>query len=152
MGFAPADDPRIVILTRLEDPTEGSYYGGAIAAPTSQAALQAALATDGVQIDPRLVVSDARPRRWSGRRATLDRGGPFVFAVDVTEETWDATGSDSDRLPVFLPDLTGLAPRSAVARLHELGLRVEWEGTGKVVGQTPRPGSEMVNGQTVVLR
>ena len=151
VGFAPVDDPRIVILTRLEDPTEGSYYGGAIAAPTSQATLQAALAADGVQLDPRLVVSGAQPRRWSGRQRSPGRDGPFIFAVGVAEETWSGVTDGGEPL-IALPNLTGLSPRSAAARLHELGLRVEWQGHKTVERQNPSPGTEVVRGQTVVLR
>ena len=153
VGFAPADDPRIVILTRLEDPKGGVYYGGAIAAPTSQATLKAALAADGVQVDPRLVVSDARPRPWSGGGAAGTPEGAVIFASSGT----GAPGTDdltdtSGRGVVALPDLAGLSARAAAARLHALGLRVEWRGQGSVAGQSPAPGSELLRGETVVLR
>jgi len=150
VGFAPADDPSVVILTRLEDPTEGSYYGGAIAAPTSQATLQAALATDGIQFDPRLVVKGARPRAWNGRPAASGRSGPFVFAVDSEHETAPVRVEESD--VVTLPSLRGLSPRSAAARLFELGLEVAWEGQETVREQNPVAGSRLRRGETVVLR
>ena len=140
VGFAPADDPRIVILTRLEDPRGGVYYGGAIAAPTSQAALAAALTTEGVQVDPRLVVSDARPRPWRA-----------VFAAGVPPESWAADDAGSVSL-VALPDLTGLSARAAAMRLHGLGLNVAWRGEGAVASQSPAPGSELARGETVVLK
>ncbi len=150
VGFAPADDPRVVILTRLEDPTVGSYYGGAIAAPTSQATLQAALATDGGRIDPRLVVQDATPRPWHGRPSESGRSGPFIFAVD------GAGGSSPQRVEedemVMLPNLFGLSPRSAAARLYELGFDVSWEGQETVHEQSPAAGSSLRRGETVVLR
>ncbi|MCG8468638.1 MAG: PASTA domain-containing protein [Gemmatimonadetes bacterium] len=150
VGFAPADDPRVVILTRLEDPSEGSYYGGAIAAPTSQATLQAALATDGVQIDPRLVVRGAAPRPWAGRAAGPRRTGPFIFAVGSSEEPWHESGDAHDSIAV--PNLRGLSPRSAAARLHELGLRAAWMGAGTVEAQRPPAGRPLKRGGTVVLR
>ena len=151
VGFAPADDPRIVILTRLEDPRGGVYYGGAIAAPTSQAALEAALATDAVQVDPRLVVSNARPRPWA-RPTGADGGtGQAVFAASVPVDSWGA--NDGTEAPsVALPDLTGLSARAAAARLHGLGLRVAWRGQGVVASQSPAPGSEVMRGETVVLK
>lgn len=153
VGFAPADDPRIVILTRLEDPKGGVYYGGAIAAPTSQATLKAALAADGVQVDPRLVVSNARPRPWSGGPAADTPEGTVIFASSGTGATGTANGTDtSGGGVVALPDLAGLSARAAAARLHALGLRVEWRGQGRVAGQSPAPGSEVPRGETVVLR
>ena len=153
VGFAPADDPRLVILTRLEDPQGGVYYGGAIAAPTSQATLKAALAADGVQVDPRLVVSDARPRPWSGDAAAGTPEGAVIFASSGTGAPGTDDGTDtSGRGVVALPDLAGLSARAAAARLHALGLRVEWRGQGSVAGQSPAPGSELLRGETVVLR
>ena len=151
VGFAPADDPRIVILTRLEDPRGGVYYGGAIAAPTSQAALEAALATDGVQVDPRLVVSNARPRPWAGPTDADGGAGQAVFAAGVPIDSWGANDGTEDPF-VALPDLTGLSARAAAARLHGLGLRVAWRGRGVVESQSPAPGSELARGETVVLK
>ncbi len=153
VGFAPADDPRIVILTRLEDPQGGAYYGGAIAAPTSQATLKAALASDGVQVDPRLVVSGARPRPWSGGHAAGTPEGAVILASSGTGAAGSANGTGASRRGVVaLPDLAGLSARAAAARLHALGFRVEWRGRGRVEGQSPAPGSEVSRGATVVLR
>ncbi len=153
VGFAPADDPRIVILTRLEDPRGGVYYGGAIAAPTSQAALAAALAGDGVQLDPRLVVSEARPRPWSGGSAARTPDAAVIFASTGPGAGVAARGPSGNGEPVvLLPDLAGLSARQAAARLHALGLRVEWRGQGSVAGQSPPPGTELAAGATVVLR
>ena len=109
IGFAPADDPRIVILTRLEDPKGGVYYGGAIAAPTSQATLRAALAADGVQVDPRLVVSNARPRPWSGGPADGPPEGAVIFVSSGGAAGMADGGDTSGRSVIALPDLAGLS-------------------------------------------
>ncbi|MDX1577418.1 MAG: penicillin-binding transpeptidase domain-containing protein [Gemmatimonadota bacterium] len=151
VGYAPSDEPRVVILTRLEDPARGSYYGGAIAAPTSQATLQAALATSGVHIDPRLVIPASAPRRWSGRRAHGDPGGPYIFAVDGAADPWPANDLE-EGASVSLPNVEGLPLRSAVARLHEAGLRVVWRGKERVRTQSPPPGAKLAPGEAVVLR
>jgi cell division protein FtsI (penicillin-binding protein 3) len=148
VGYAPADDPRVVILTRLEDP-RGAYYGGAIAAPTSQATLQAALAAEVDAVDRRLVASDVEPRRWSGGDPTSDQG-PFIFAVDLPGESWSPPGLDTRA--VVVPNLRGLPVRAAASRLHDLGLKVEWSGSLTVKSQEPSPGIELRKGEKVVLR
>jgi cell division protein FtsI (penicillin-binding protein 3) len=33
VGFAPAQDPRLLVAIVVDDPTQGSYYGGTVAAP-----------------------------------------------------------------------------------------------------------------------
>lgn len=150
VGYAPADDPSVVILTRLEDP-KGAYYGGVIAAPTSQATLQAALATRVASVDRRLVASGLRPRRWAGATPDGSAEGPFIFAVGEGRRMWPAQRPD-EKPSIEVPNLTGLPLRSAVARLHELGLRVEWRGVETVREQDPAPGRELTWGGTVVLR
>ena len=145
VGFAPADDPSVAILTRLEDPSGEAYYGGAIAAPTSQATLQAALATHGVEIDPGLLVSNARPFKWDGRKVSETHEPTVIFATDVKDQI-------KKLRTVPLPDLTGLSARSAVARLHELGFRVEWKGSEVVTAQIPSAGSWLTEGDKVVLK
>jgi cell division protein FtsI (penicillin-binding protein 3) len=32
-GFAPASDPRLVVISVINDPTQGKFYGGDVAAP-----------------------------------------------------------------------------------------------------------------------
>jgi cell division protein FtsI/penicillin-binding protein 2 len=34
IGFVPADDPAFVLLVSVDEPTEGGYYGGTVAAPS----------------------------------------------------------------------------------------------------------------------
>jgi len=151
VGYAPADEPRVVILTRLEDPANGAYYGGAIAAPTSHATLEAALVTRGGRLDQRLVRSGVEPRRWTERGAIGEEQGPFVFAVGAAEQTWSEDAARADAT-VTVPSLTGLPLRAAVARLHQLGLRAEWYGKGTVAEQSPAPGRALARGSAVVLR
>lgn len=161
VGYTPADDPRLVVLTKLDDP-QGSYYGGSTAAPISRSMLQAALATRGIALpDARLAHSAAPRRLWgegSGRTGDgmgeMRPAGPFVFAVNGSTESWTGSvpddGGESARR--VLPDLRGLPVRTATARLHELGLRVAMDATGKVEGQSPPPGSRVRAGATVRLR
>ena len=47
VGFAPADDPAVVVAVVVQDPVNG-YYGGTVAAPVFQTVMSAALADQGV--------------------------------------------------------------------------------------------------------
>ena len=51
VGFAPASNPRIVVAVMIDEPTEGGYYGGDVAAPVFSAVVGGALRTLGVQPD-----------------------------------------------------------------------------------------------------
>ncbi len=150
VGFAPADDPRLVILTRLEDP-QGSYYGGSVAAPVTQRTLEAALASRGILVDSHLDVTSVVPASWGTRARPSRETGPFVFTVGDSPAPWPAEMAD-ENAEQTLPDLRGLPIRSAVARLHELGLRVELRAQGRVRRHDPVPGRRVKRGATVVLR
>ncbi len=153
VGYTPVEDPRLVILTKLNDP-QGQFYGGLTAAPISRSTLQAALATRGVTVPGvGARAASAGGTRWE--RTGPTGGSAARFAIDQREGT-PATTASGPPAPVVgnrvLPDLRGLPLRTAAARLHELGLRVELRGRGTVRDQQPPPGARVESGSRVVLR
>ena len=48
MGFAPADDPKIIAIVLIDEPV-GTYYGGTIAAPVIKELLADVLPYLGVE-------------------------------------------------------------------------------------------------------
>jgi cell division protein FtsI (penicillin-binding protein 3) len=179
VGFAPADDARLVILTKLEDP-QGQYYGGGIAAPVSRRVLQAMLAgEDAGLMDGPDSESGGAPGSYSGSdldwsRATSSRVGQrdqgvetgttsspapvFRFAAAAQsgapgfDGTPDAGSEMAEVAEVIVPDVRGLDVRAAVGRLHELGLSVEIHGSNEVTEQVPSAGMTAVRGASVILR
>lgn len=156
VGFAPAKDPKLLVLTKLEDP-QGDYYGGLTAAPVSRMTLQAALSSRGTVIPGDSWSGESLHRvEWGGPPARAGGGapsagdsGPYVLAVGGEQpDRW--SGGDEGQTSV-LPDLSGMTVRGAVARLHELGLQVELRSGGEVRSQRPVPGTRMAPGDTVVL-
>ena len=150
-GFVPVDDPKLVILTMLEDP-QGRFYGGGTAAPVSRKVLEAALVTRGADLmGARLVSSQRTGSSLEGR---TDRRSPFILAhsrVPFSESPSRAT-FDGDAGEIRLPNLRGLPTRTAAARLHELGLKVEMRARGDVRDQSPAAGARVVPGATILLR
>jgi cell division protein FtsI (penicillin-binding protein 3) len=51
VGFAPVSDPRIVVAVMIDEPSNGQYYGGAVAAPAFSQVVQGALRRLGVPPD-----------------------------------------------------------------------------------------------------
>jgi cell division protein FtsI (penicillin-binding protein 3) len=176
VGFAPAYDPRLVILTKLEDP-QGQYYGGGIAAPVSRRVLQAMLAgqdaglMDGAGPQPR-VSPRAFPGSvldWSSATTSgIERRAPdgelrsgsrpaavFRFAANgetAANEFERTPDPKSDITEISVPEVRGLDVRAAVSRLHELGLNVEIHGSDEVTYQVPAAGTKAVRGASVILR
>ena len=51
VGLAPIDKPRIVVAVMVDEPSNGKYYGGAVAAPVFSEVVQQTLRLMGVQPD-----------------------------------------------------------------------------------------------------
>ena len=49
-GFAPADKPRVTVYCAIQNPTEGSYFGGQICGPVFKQVMEFALKT--LQVPP----------------------------------------------------------------------------------------------------
>ncbi len=140
VGFAPADEPRVVMLVMLDEPRT-AQWGSEAAAP-----IFAAIGRDvlrHLEVPPR----DAQPVQivtgpGEGRaEATLTAPVTLVGA---------APPADPGARRV-MPDLTGRPLRSALAALAPLRLALEIEGQGRVVQQTPRPGQPVAPGATARL-
>ncbi len=50
-GMAPIDKPRIIVAVMVDEPNNGSYYGGVVAAPVFSEVVQQTLRSMGVQPD-----------------------------------------------------------------------------------------------------
>jgi cell division protein FtsI (penicillin-binding protein 3) len=51
VGVAPIDNPRIVVAVMIDEPSNGKYYGGEVAAPVFAETVQQTLRMMGVQPD-----------------------------------------------------------------------------------------------------
>ena len=51
VGFAPASDPRVMIAVMIDEPANGQYYGGAVAAPVFAQVMQGTLRRMGAVPD-----------------------------------------------------------------------------------------------------
>ncbi|MGH7550292.1 MAG: PASTA domain-containing protein, partial [Gemmatimonadota bacterium] len=56
------------------------------------------------------------------------------------------------RVHVKIPDFTGLSLREAVGRASRLHLRLSFEGTGRIVTQSPEPGEIVSRGEVIRVR
>ena len=161
-AFFPADDPQLVVFVKLDSPL-GAFYGGAIAAPVTRATMEAALAARQTPLDRSALLRSVR--QVAGRPDELPSAGPVRFAELPThlaappaaDGAFTGTRSaaatrapDAPRVPV--PDVRGLSTRTAVRRLHAVGLRVRWNGASPVMGSLPDAGTYVVRGDTVSLR
>ena len=170
VGFFPAEDPQLLVMVKLDRP-RGAYYGGSAAAPVTRATMEAVLAAQQTPIDRRALVDVARPAEFQppsrfGASPVEGDGREAPFVVRFAElqlagnpETavtrgWNAPAWREPVVPegrasVTVPDVLGLTARAAARRIHEAGLRVEWDGSGVVRQMVPHAGSVLMPGDTV---
>jgi membrane peptidoglycan carboxypeptidase len=143
--FFPVEDPQLVVYVKLERP-EGAYYGGATAAPVTRATLEAVLAGRQAPIDREALASLTRrqPRTTLPTGAHLTSSSPSPIPPVRTPRT-----PHSPETGAVVPDVSGMAPRPAVRRLHAHGFRVLMEVPGPVTGTDPAPGTPLMPGDTV---
>ena len=66
VGFAPVSDPRLIVAVMIDEPSNGKYYGGDVAAPVFAQVMAGSLRTLGVAPDAPLkplLVTSAEPVR-----------------------------------------------------------------------------------------
>ncbi|MEW6377280.1 MAG: penicillin-binding protein [Thermodesulfobacteriota bacterium] len=138
MGFAPADEPKLVLLIVIDEP-QGSRYGGVVAAPIFKAIMEKVLPYLNVLPKGTLIVrneSNFTPaKEASGTRLSIE-GVKMGKGTEI----------------VIMPDLTGLSMRNALSRIEGKGLIIRVSGNGKVVEQTPKPGTMVERGDICYLK
>ena len=138
MGFAPADEPKIVVLVVIDEP-QGSTYGGVVAAPVFRAIVEKVLPYLNILPKGTMVVkneSEIPAKREAAR--TL----PVIEEIKV--------GRGAER--VMMPDLTGLSMRRALSRIEGRGLIIKVSGNGRLVEQVPRAGVVIDKGEICYLK
>ena len=144
------------------DEPGGAYHGGDVAAPVFRDIAEQILPDLGIVPDTYLKLPDglvaeavepvarakAREEKIendAARRATLpsvagrdSKGGEVIYAV-------------ANNGFILMPDLSGRSVRDVARTCTQLGLRIEARGEGRVTGQNPAPGTELVSGQVVYI-
>ncbi len=136
VGFAPADDPRFVMLVMLDEP-KNEKWGSEAAAPIFSAIGREVLRYLDVppqDTPPLQIVSGPGPEPVAPRVRLVSSSDP-----------------EGDGVAAIMPDLRGRPLRQALSMLAPLGVRVEVSGHGSVVKQTPLPGSALAPGVTARL-
>jgi cell division protein FtsI (penicillin-binding protein 3) len=126
MGFAPADDPRLVVVVMIDEPSAGKHYGGPVAGPVFAAVVAESLKYLGVAgTEP--VVAPPKPPASPPEPEPV----PEIEIVDGPEPDGELT---------VIPDFTGMSVGQVLTLARERGVKVEIAGSGWAVRQFPPAG------------
>jgi cell division protein FtsI (penicillin-binding protein 3) len=140
VGFTPVSHPALLILVSLDSPKVERNQGGDVAAPAFARIAEAALRQLAVPPDDpgRVLRAVAEPAAGALRAAYRPDPVPTPLPVATDE-------------PRIMPDLRGRSAREAAIVAARRGLIVELVGSGRVVVQSPLPGTEIEAGNACVL-
>jgi cell division protein FtsI (penicillin-binding protein 3) len=138
MGFAPSDEPKLALLVVIDEP-QGGNYGGVVAAPIFKAIMEKVLPYLHVVPKGTMIVKNGLN---SAPRKEASEAQPVIDGIKVGK------GAET----VVMPDLKGLSMRNALSRIEGRGLIIKVSGNGKVVEQTPRPGTVVERGDICFLK
>ncbi|GGE22587.1 stage V sporulation protein D [Marinithermofilum abyssi] len=174
IGFAPADHPRAVVYVAVDDPA-GSPHGGEVAAPAARDILREVLRVKGVNPSSSPVQNETAGNEsplaqdWRGQgvdqvnerlsnqglNVNVLGGGDKVIAQYPAPDkpVYDRRVYllTEDSRAMNMPDLYGKSLREALDICSLLGLQVDVEGEGYVVGQSIPPDERILDRQTIQL-
>jgi cell division protein FtsI (penicillin-binding protein 3) len=139
----PADDPQLVSVVKLDGPRWG--YAATSAAPLTRRMLEQALAARATGIDRGKLARDAE-------RLPIVPGEPVRAEVPRAVVAWPRVAPADSIERRRVPNVTGLSPREAVARLHRAGFAVRLLGLGEVRSTEPAPGARAAPGTVITVR
>ena len=177
IGFAPLEDPRVVVVVVVDEP-HGKHYGGTVAGPVFKEIASGALQALGVPPMPEAVAEAARRAAGEDGMAESESEAeaeaeseseseagsePMCRTTETeTDAVVDVEGDadlglsvgeltdDLDGSPT-MPDLSGKTLRSALLALGEYSFDLRVEGSGFLIDQAPAAGVPIRDGDQVTL-
>lgn len=168
IGMFPADNPQMVALVMIDEPRNGKFYGGAVAAPAFKKVVETIMQLpDGPIRDlPAPKTEDGVPLYLAKLHEII--GNSLLYVVQDSLAEADSAGTNMEN-PIPLEDLellgaaplvplgpvtpsvVGMSMREALSKLAKDGIRASSVGTGRVIRQTPPAGNPLVPGSVCVL-
>ncbi|MBN1475328.1 transpeptidase family protein [Candidatus Sumerlaeota bacterium] len=142
-GLAPINDPRIACAVFVSNPNRRiGHYGGEVAAPVFREIMEASLHILGISADPLTVAGEAPPE------VVIEAAARLEAPTSSDTPQINLPPAESDHL---MPNLMGLTMREVTQRLTTRDLLLRFQGSGRVVSQTPVAGTSLRGVSRVML-
>lgn len=130
-GFFPADEPKYSCIVVVHKPNQKKgYYGATVAAPVFK------------KIAEKIYVSAPLKKQ-------VENKIPVIPSLEEDEEFYYTL---SNRENNTVPNVKGMVGMDAISVLENLGLKVRYEGIGKVRYQSIKKGQKLIKGMTILLK
>ena len=176
VALAPVENPQITVFIAVDEPSNGSYYGGEVAAPLMKELFEevfkymdSPLAKERFSIYKNVIIPDVRGKsieeakeilKENDLEAEVKGNGKTIVSMDsypgstVKEGTTiSITAKDNGQVgkEIIMPDLKGSTKEFAASILDNLGLEYEFEGEGIVYSQSITSGNKIVKVTKVTI-
>ena len=176
VALAPVENPQITVFIAVDEPSNGLYYGGEVAAPLMKELFEevfkymdSPLAKERFSIYKNVIIPDVRGKsleeakkilKENGLNAEIKGNGKTIVSMEsypgatVKEGTAiSITAKDGGQVEkeIIMPDLKGTTKEFATSILDNLGLVYEFEGEGTVHSQSITSGNKIVKGTKVTI-
>jgi cell division protein FtsI (penicillin-binding protein 3) len=164
VGYFPAENPLYSCIVVVNAPSNGVYYGNVVAGSVFKEISDKVYATrffrdyNSAGKDETAV---SAPEVGNGYREDINEvlGNLEVRYRRTSDNDWVATRESGDTIRLagikiqrgLVPDVRGMSLRDAVYLLENSGLRVRYNGKGRVLRQSPEHGARYSAGSVVSL-
>ena len=130
-GFFPADKPKYSCIVVIHEPKkEKGYYGAIVAAPVFKEIAQKIYTTTPINV-----------------QQITER-----FSFEKINDLYLEYDKNLLKSYKVIPDVKGMPGMDAVSLLENIGLKVKFSGSGKVVSQSKRKGTLLRKGDVIILK
>ncbi len=166
VGYFPADNPKYSCIIVVDSPSGFRQYGSSVAAPVFKEIADKIYSLD-LELHAPYVAEHKQP---AGVFPVIRAGNLedlqticqelSIPARPATDSEWvkarvkdNAVLWTTDEIaPEIIPDVSGMTLRDAIFLLENQGLRVMYNGAGRIIAQSPKPGNKLKKGSRIVLR
>jgi cell division protein FtsI (penicillin-binding protein 3) len=168
VGYFPADNPLYSCIVVVNAPSNSVYYGNLVAGPVFKEISDKVYATtffknikDEKNVDANSNNIALAPDAGNGNKDDINE---VLRELDVShlktaKADWVTTKETGDTVRMLainlneglVPDVRGMSLRDAVYLIENSGLRVRFNGKGRVLRQSPQHGARVSAGSVIVL-
>lgn len=166
VGYFPAEAPKYTAMVLIKNPRGWYQYGSSVAAPAFKEIADNIYARDiniHKEMDKKRFAEDGVfpvIRAGNQEELTMLCNELGVSNHSKTEEEWVRAAKDGNAVnwkkniggQNLVPDVSGMTFRDAIFLLEKAGLKVSYEGKGRVASQSLTPGSTVSKGSRIFIR
>ena len=164
VGYFPAENPLYSCIVVVNAPSNGVYYGNVVAGTVFKEISDKVYATSFFHDYKPAGTAELKlsaPEAGNGYRSDINE---VLRNLDVNykrtaDDDWVATRESGDIIRLaavklqngLVPDVRGMSLRDAIFLLENSGIRVRYNGKGRVLRQSPEHGARYFDGTVVSL-